>query len=121
MRKEQRKDGDNGKLSLSYIKLIIENETRLFLFENVKGFGELRATESLRLKAHRRYCTTERLTNALEYGAPQDRDRILMFESDIVAECQQHKGKEIASFPWDAYRLYTLADVKRCRGLILQV
>ena len=54
-----------------------------FLFENVKGLW--------RTKRHREffdelkemlnqagYITTERLTNALEYGAPQDRDLSLI-------------------------------------------
>lgn len=116
--KNKGKDGDNGKLSLSYIKLIIEMKPDFFLFENVKGLWRTARHreffEELKKKLHRAgYCTTERLTNALEYGAPQDRDRILMFGIQTsLLNAKQHKGKEIASFPWDAYRLYTLADVK---------
>lgn len=35
--KNKGKDGDNGKLSLSYVKLILTMEPDFFLFENVKG------------------------------------------------------------------------------------
>lgn len=82
--KNKGKDGDNGKLSLSYIKLIIAMKPDFFLFENVKGLWRTARHREFfeELKKQLRqanYCTTERLTNALEYGAPQDRDRILLF------------------------------------------
>lgn len=76
-----------------------------FLFENVKGlwktarhrafFEELKA--SIQAAG---FVTTNRLTNALEYGAPQDRDRILMFR---VQE-RLVDGSDLSDFPWDKYR-----------------
>lgn len=35
--KQKGRNGDNGKLSLSYVKLIMEQKPDFFLFENVKG------------------------------------------------------------------------------------
>ena len=111
--KNRGRDGDNGKLSLSYINLIINMKPDFFLFENVKGlwktarhrvfFEELKA--SLHLAG---YVTTERLTNSLEYGAPQDRDRILMFgiQSTLL------KDQTLDSFPWKKYQVYTLDKIK---------
>ena len=116
--KNRGKDGDNGKLSLSYIKLIIAMKPDFFLFENVKGLWRTARHreffEELKKQLHRAgYCTTERLTNALEYGAPQDRDRILMFGIQTqLLTTRQHKGKEILSFPWEAHQKYSLDDVK---------
>ena len=101
--KQRGKDGENGKLSLSYINLIIAMKPEFFLFENVKGLW--------RTKRHREffdelkgmlnaagYITTERLTNALEFGAPQDRDRILMFgiREDILTD--RYPGKLLMTF-----------------------
>lgn len=81
--KNRGKNGDNGKLSLSYVKLITEMNPDFFLFENVKGLWKTvrhrEFYEELKKKLHNAgYCTTERLTNALEFGVPQDRDRILL-------------------------------------------
>ncbi|HFA49372.1 MAG TPA: DNA cytosine methyltransferase [Bacteroidetes bacterium] len=81
--KNKGKDGENGKLSKTYIDLICNYKPDFFLFENVKG---LYRTEKHRqffekLKKQLRksgYVLTERLINSIEYGAPQDRDRIIL-------------------------------------------
>ena len=115
--KQRGKDGENGKLSLSYINLIIAMKPEFFLFENVKGLW--------RTKRHREffdelkgmlneagYITTERLTNALEFGVPQDRDRILMFgiREDVLNNHLQ--GKSIEDFPWEKYKHHELSEIK---------
>ena len=73
--KNRGRDGDNGKLSQSYVDLIIEMKPDFFLFENVKGLWRTarhrafyEELKSLLGKAG--YVMTDRLTNALEYGAP---------------------------------------------------
>lgn len=111
--KNKGRDGDNGKLSLSYTNIITEMQPDFFLFENVKGLWRTarhRAFfEELKGKIHKvGYETTERLTNALEYAAPQDRDRILMFgiKADLL------KKVSIGDFPWNKYQVYNLEDVK---------
>lgn len=111
--KNKGRDGDNGKLSLSYVNLIIEMRPDFFLFENVKGLWRTarhRAFfEELKEKLHDAgYTTTERLTNSLEYAAPQDRDRILLFgvQESILG------GTDMASFDWKKYQKYTLDEIK---------
>ena len=115
--KQKGKDGENGKLSLSYTNLIIAMKPDFFLFENVKGLWRTKRHreffDELKEKLNNAgYITTERLTNALEYGAPQDRDRILMFgiREDILAS--RYLGKCIEDFPWKKYQTHTLEDVK---------
>lgn len=115
--KQKGKDGENGKLSLSYVNLIIAIQPDFFLFENVKGLW--------RTKRHREffdelksmlnvagYETTERLTNALEYGAPQDRDRILMFGVRREVLADKYQEKKIESFPWEKHQRYKLSEIK---------
>ncbi len=116
--KQKGRDGENGKLSLSFIDLIIEMKPDFFLFENVKGLWRTKRHREFfeELKSmlhHAGYITTERLTNALEYGAPQDRDRILMFGLlESVVQERFFGMLNIEQFPWDRYQTYKLEDVK---------
>lgn len=112
--KQKGRDGDNGKLSLSYVQLIINQQPDFFLFENVKGlwrtakhrayYDDLKA-----MLADAGYLMTDRLTNALEFEAPQDRDRILLF--GIKHELLPDKD-ELSDFPWTAFMTRTLNEVK---------
>lgn len=111
--KNRGRDGDNGKLSQSYVDLIIEMKPDFFLLENVKGLWRTarhrafyEELKSLLGKAG--YVMTDRLTNALEYGAPQDRDRILLFgvQKHILGE------QSITEFDWSKYQRYSLKSVK---------
>lgn len=112
--KNRGSEGENGKLSQSYIDLIVEQKPDFFLFENVKGLWKTARHreffEKLKRELHSAgYLTTERLTNSLEYGAPQDRDRILMFG---IKESLLDDKEKINKFPWDAFRVYEVDTVK---------
>jgi DNA (cytosine-5)-methyltransferase 1 len=85
--------GKNGKLSASYIELICRNIPDFFLFENVKGLWRTRKHrlffESLKQQLKSAgYKLTERLINAIEYGVPQDRERIILlgFHNSLFKE-----------------------------------
>lgn len=121
--KNRGRDGDNGKLSLSYINTILEYKPDFFLFENVKGLWRTarhrQYFEDLKVMLHNAgYCTTEKLVNALEFGVPQDRERILLFgvKSDILPENSKSKN-EIIDFPWDAHIIYNINDIRNCNWL----
>lgn len=113
--KQRGREGDNGKLSLSYIRLIIDQHPDFFLFENVKGLwrtAKHRAFyEELKLLlADAGYRMTNRLTNSIEFGAPQDRDRILLF--GISRE--RFPNLAMFNFPWKHHVVY---DWKHIRNL----
>lgn len=110
--KNRGKEGDNGKLSACYIELICRYQPDFFLFENVKGLWQTRKHrnffEQLKSKLiDAGYTLTERLINALEYGVPQDRNRIILigFQNSLL----QNLGIKIVNpgklpseiFPWD--------------------
>jgi DNA (cytosine-5)-methyltransferase 1 len=107
--KNRGRHGDNGKLSRIYIDLICHHRPDFFLFENVKGlwstrrhrdfYGELK--ESIRSAG---YQTAERLINSIEYGVPQDRERVILlgFQRGIFGE--GHIGDW--SFPWLKHAKY---------------
>lgn len=77
-------EGENGRLSRTYVDVILKYSPDFFLFENVKGLWRTKRHrefyESLKLDLQSRgYVLTENLVNCIQYGAPQDRDRILLF------------------------------------------
>lgn len=116
--RQRGRDGDNGRLSQSYVDMIIRMHPDFFLFENVKGLWQTRRHrefyEEFKLSLQNAgYKTTERLTNALEFGAPQDRDRILLFGvSANLLQHDQYQGSELNNFNWGQYQIYNLLDVK---------
>ncbi len=75
--------GQNGILSKVYVDIIVKQKPDFFLFENVKGLWNTKKHrefyEELKGKLRRAgYLTSERLVNAIEYGVPQDRWRIIL-------------------------------------------
>lgn len=113
--KQKGKNGDNGKLSQSYISLILKQKPDFFLFENVKGLWRTAIHREyydlLKKSLSRHYKLTDRLCNSLEFGAPQDRDRILLF--GVSRKLLKEKGLSLDTFSWDKYRKYDLETVKK--------
>mgnify|MGYP000647598723 CR=1 FL=1 len=114
--KQKGREGDNGKLSLSYVNLIIQQQPDFFLFENVKGLwrtAKHRAFyEELKEKlSNAGYYMTDRLTNALEFGAPQDRERILLF--GINRHITRNNKNPLVNFSWTKYSKYSVDEVKK--------
>jgi DNA (cytosine-5)-methyltransferase 1 len=102
--------GENGKLSGTYIELIVKNQPDFFLFENVKGLYRTKKHktffEDVKLKLiSNGYYLTEKLINAIEYGAPQDRERIILIgfkKSVLTSFGMKLNGSPILkSFDWD--------------------
>ncbi|MGP5191971.1 DNA cytosine methyltransferase, partial [Vreelandella alkaliphila] len=100
------RNGENGKLSKSYIECIKKHKPDWFVFENVKGLW--------RTKKHREfydelkkdlfdagYELNDRLINSLEFGVPQDRDRIILF--GVKKQLHDKIGK---NFPWESNMKY---------------
>ena len=96
--KNKGSEGENGKLSKTYIDVICKFRPDFFVFENVKGLWRTKKHRAFydslkaQLEEHG-YTLSDRLVNAIEYGAPQDRDRI------ILAGVQKGIGDSKA-FPW---------------------
>ena len=121
--KNRGKEGDNGKLSQTYADLICQAQPDFFLFENVKGlYRTARHREFFEhLKQQFRdngYCLTERLINSLEYGAPQDRDRIILIgihKHVIDALHVTVENQELLDFPWEQHQRFHTEEIKRLK------
>ncbi|MEQ2564117.1 DNA cytosine methyltransferase [Ventrimonas sp. CLA-AP-H27] len=117
--KNRGRDGENGKLAKSYIDVINYYKPDFFLFENVKGL--------IRTERHRKYfdelkgnlqrnnyVLSEALLNALEFGVPQDRERVIL----IGVNCFSALSKRLIYvnntfyFPWGMHKRYNIKNVK---------
>jgi len=88
------------------------------LFENVKGLWRTAKHreffERMKNQLHNAgYVTSERLINCIEYGVPQNRERIILegFQKKMVNKASYNAGSMTISdgyFPWEKHTKYTL-------------
>ncbi|MEG4246048.1 DNA cytosine methyltransferase [Microcoleus sp. MON2_D6] len=116
-------EGDKGQLSASYIELICQQQPDFFLFENVKGLWRTKKHKSFYDELKNQlyesgYVFAERLINAIEYGVPQDRDRIILigFRKNLVRNLGislEEKSQMLAEslFPWQSQVLYPKSEI----------
>ena len=100
--KNRGQHGENGKLSKIYVDLICKQKPDFFVFENVKGLYRTAKHreffDGLKKQLYQAgYICTENLINSIEYGAPQDRERIILFG------VRGSKTAQINDFNWQAH------------------
>lgn len=80
--KNRGQKGDNGRLSEVYVNRILELNPTFFVFENVPGLFRTEKHREflvfLMNKLKTRYSLDVKILNALDYGVPQDRERVFM-------------------------------------------
>lgn len=121
--KNRGKDGENGKLTESYVNIIIDLKPDFFLFENVKGLYRTARhrqfyNEMKRKLEENGYLLTERLTNAMEFGVPQNRDRILLigFKKSIMHDINIKTSFALdLKFPWDVNKKFKHSTLKKIK------
>ncbi|NQE34661.1 DNA cytosine methyltransferase [Microcoleus asticus] len=121
--KNRGQEGDKGQLSASYIELICQQQPDFFLFENVKGLWRTKKHkafyDALKNKlSESGYVFAERLINAIEYGVPQDRERIILigFSKNLLKNLgiSLDKKSQMLSeslFPWQSQMFYPKSEV----------
>lgn len=75
--------GKNGILTDIYVNLIIKRAPDFFVLENVKGLVQTKKHNEFYEKTKRRlyragYTVCDSMENAMEYGVPQNRDRLIL-------------------------------------------
>jgi len=112
-------EGDHGKLSKCYIDMICDLKPNFFVMENVPGLMRTSKHKlflgKLRNQLHSAgFVTDIRILNALEYGAPQDRERVFMVG---LMEYSYRKKFRKMSLPegdgWFPYPAPKFPDAKR--------
>ncbi|MDU1905821.1 MAG: DNA cytosine methyltransferase [Dysgonomonas sp.] len=112
--KNKGKKGENGKLSGTYANLICRAKPDFFLFENVKGLYRTQKHreffDTLKKRFIRNgYYLTEKLINAIEYGTPQDRERIILLgfkKSVFKGKGISTKDSYLTDFDWNSFVKY---------------
>ena len=111
--------GKNGRLSQIYVDLICANNPDFFVFENVKGLWKTAKHRAffdaiVRQLQASNYAVDYRLINALEYGAPQDRERIILIgvKVKLCADHVDSKFGRITDFPWQRFIKYKMEKVR---------
>lgn len=135
--KNRGSNGENGKLSKTYIDLICKSKPDFFLFENVKGLYRTakhrQFFEGLKLQlVNEGYYLTEKLINALEFGVPQYRERIILIgfkremlkENGFLVNCSpiiknfnwyfssNFDAKEVLSYSWPTQEKFEADNIK---------
>jgi len=117
--KHKGEDGERGKLTRTYVELIIKMQPSFFVLENVSGLHKFhkhrlfldKMENLLREKGH--YVIDHRILNALEYGVPQNRERIFIvgINRDFAKKYYNHKHvKNLKDwYPWPNIPKYSNA------------
>lgn len=109
------KDGSVGPLSSKYVRLINQEEPHFFLFENVKGLASRKHHtyfHSLCQKLSEKYYISHRLVNALWYGVPQYRERLIIvgIRRDLLTGFSHRKFDH--ELKWESYQWFKEAVIK---------
>ncbi len=121
--KNQGINGENGRLTTSYKRLILQEMPDFFVFENVKGLWSTKKHreeyEKLKESFKRKgYLLTDKLVNSLEYGVPQERERIILFgiNKSICKENPNEMRRILKQeFSWGNNPVFSLEKIKSMR------
>ncbi len=112
--------GRRGVLTRVYVDLVCAQKPDFFVLENVKGlvstakhrefFG--RMVGQLQQNG---YSTAYRLINALEYGAAQDRQRVILIGVKTSLCKGRAKNGVLKDFPWDSFIKYPMDVVAKIK------
>ena len=102
--------GSNGQLTGVYVNLIIKRQPDFFVLENVKGLYKTQKHrifyERMKRKLYKAgYSLFDSIENSLEYGVPQNRDRLI-----LVGLKRSRFGTRL-DFQIGGHRAYSLAEV----------
>lgn len=114
-------NGKNGKLTRVYFNLICRCKPDFFVFENVKGLVKTekhrRFYDEMKYKVQgSQYTITDKLLNAIEYGVPQFRERIMMvgLKKELLNESSEliTNNSELR-FNWEQHQRYHLNNINK--------
>ena len=93
--KNEGERGKNGHLTTVYVSLIIKRKPDFFVLENVKGLYKTKKHREYYKKIKKRlykagYTLFDSIENAIEYGTPQFRDRLI-----LIGFSRQKFGKRL--------------------------
>lgn len=102
--------GEHGQLTTVYVNLIIKRKPDFFILENVKGLFKTKKHKEyydrLKRKLYRSgYSLFDSVENALEYGAPQFRERLI-----LIGFKRETFGNRL-KYEFGSHRVHTMEEV----------
>ncbi len=119
--------GINGKLSKTYVHRICSIQPSFFIFENVPGLYNTKKHRKFLTKLEnalerKNYCLDLKILNSLDFGLPQDRERLFMIgvKQGIVKKWLGRKVKngERGWFPWPKPRYENAKESYNWPGIV---
>jgi DNA (cytosine-5)-methyltransferase 1 len=110
--------GTNGRLTQVYVQLVCEFQPDIFFFENVKGLWQTKTHRAfydslIRQLNESGYIVEDHLCNAIEYGTPQNRERVILWgihanlARDLGLPIQPHVGRFVpGAFSWAQHAVF---------------
>lgn len=109
-------DGERGRLTLTYIELILNIKPDFFILENVSGLVTfkkhrifLEKMEHL-LRTNGNYVVEHKILDALDFGVPQHRERVFVVgvKKSFASKHSfyKHTNKSTGWFPWPEMSRY---------------
>ena len=135
--KNEGEKGKNGHLTTVYVNLIIKRKPDFFVLENVKGLYQTKKHRNYYEKIKKRlykagYSLFDSIENAIEYGVPQFRDRLILigfnrskFGKHIhyqIGKKRKYDIKNINILPWPSVDPFVEnGELKMPRGIIKEL
>lgn len=106
-------EGEKGKLTKTYFDIILKYEPDFFVFENVEGLWKTKNhkifyEEQKQNILENNYFVFDTITNSLEYGVPQNRNRIFL----IGFNKKTFENKQTKEFIWNTTENHKLIEIK---------
>lgn len=103
--------GVHGQLTSVYVNLIIRRQPDFFVLENVKGLCQTKKHKEFYCRVKRKlykagYSLFDSIENSLEYGVPQNRDRLI-----LIGFQRRRFGKRL-NYVFGKHRLYDKQKIK---------
>ena len=132
--KNEGENGKNGYLTTVYVKLIIKRKPDFFVLENVKGLYQTKKHREYYEKIKKRlyragYTLFDSLENAIEYGTPQFRDRLILVGFDRsrfgkhikyeIGKNKKYKIEDVDAISWPTTSPFKNHEsIKKPEGII---
>ena len=105
--------GENGRLTRVYFDMVLKFKPDAFVFENVKGLYRTKVHRAffdrMKKRIHDDYGSTdEKLMNSLWFGAPQDRERIILIGVKVR---KRANGRKAVTIPWESQFKFSQAQI----------